>query len=499
MKSYRPYSPNQPYLLPPSPTEWLPDGHLAYFILDLLEDINLGDIERVLQAKDHRGERPFSPRMMTALWLYGYAVGVTSSRKLAKATYEDVAFRVLAAGEQPHFTSLNEFRATHRQALANLFHQILEECMSAGLVKLGHVAIDGTKMKANASKHKAMSYERMEKENARLTAEIEAFFDQADATDAEEDRLYGVGQQPQDLPAELQRREDRRSKIRQVREALKKETAKRRAVELQHMADELRAKAEDPATPPAQQAGFTTVAAQHDQQAAELDDDDPPPPPSADSDLPRNTPPAKPDGTPQPKAQRNFTDPESRIMVRDGGFLQAYNAQIAVDEEAQIIVAAALSNQAPDAEYFEPMLRRVVDNCDAVPACTTADSGYFSADNVSIAEAMGTEPFIAVGGHRCNGLPEEGLARPDQQTPLRRAMRQLLVSERGHAAYARRKATVEPVFGQIRACRGIRQLSFRGLFKNRCEWLLICATHNLLKLWRALRHRQAVLTAPAAA
>jgi hypothetical protein len=360
------------------------------------------------------------------------------------------------------------------------------------------VAIDGTKMKANASKHKAMSYERMEQEDARLTAEIEAFFDQADATDAEEDRRYGAGQQQHDLPAELRRREDRRAKIRAVREALKQETAKRRAAELQHMADELRAKAEDPTTPPAQQAGFTTMAAQHDQQAAELDDDDPPPP-SADSDLPRNTPPAKPDGTPQPKAQRNFTDPESRIMLRDGGFLQAYNAQIAVDEGAQIIVAAALSNQAPDAEYFEPMLRRVVDNCDAVPACVTGDSGYFSADNVAAAEAMGTEPFIAVGSHQRNGLPEESLARPDQQTTARRAMRAILGTERGRAAYARRKATVEPVFGQIRACRGIRQMSFRGLVKNRCEWLLICATHNLLKLWRALRGGSKPAMAAAAA
>jgi len=497
VKSYRPYAPDQRYLLPPSPSEWLPEGHLAYFILDLLEDISLDDVERVLQAKDHRGERPFSPRMMTALWLYGYAVGVVSSRKLEKATYEDVAFRVLAAGEQPHFTSLNEFRARHRQALANLFHQILRECMSAGLVKLGHVAIDGTKMKANASKHKAMSYDRMEKEDARLTTEIEAFFDRADATDAEEDRMYGVGQQQHDLPAELRRREDRRAKIRAVREALKQETAKRRAAELQQMADELRAKAEEATTPPAQQAGFTTLAARHDQQAAELDDDDPPPP-SADSDLPHNTPPAKPDGTPQPKAQRNFTDPESRIMVRDGGFVQAYNGQIAVDEGSQIIVAAALSNQSPDAEYFEPMLRRVVDNCDAVPACTSADSGYFSAENIAAAEAMGTEPFIAVGGHRRDGLPEEGLARPDRETPLRRGMRELLSTPRGRAIYARRKAIVEPVFGQIRACRGIRQMSFRSLIKNRCEWLLICATHNVLKLWRALRGRPALAAAPTA-
>ena len=486
MKSYRPYAPDQSYLLPPSPSEWLPEGHLAYFILELLEDIDLGQIEKVLQTKDHRGERPFSPRMMTALWLYGYAVGVTSSRKIEKATYEDVGFRVLAAGEHPHFTSVNEFRATHRQALGNLFHQILQECMSAGLVKLGHVAIDGTKMKANASKHKAMSYERMEKEDARLTQEIEAFLTQAEATDAEEDKLYGVGQQQHDLPAELRRREDRRAKIREVREALKQETAKRRAVELQAMADELRAKADDPTTSPAQQAGFATMAAKHDQQAAELDDDEPPPP-AVDSDLPRNAPPTMPDGTPQPKAQRNFTDPESRIMLRDGGFLQAYNAQIAVDEGAQIIVAAALSNQAPDVEYFEPMLRRVVENCGAVPTCTTGDSGYFSADNVAAAECMGTEPFIAVGGHQRNGLPDQAALRPHDQTAPRRAMRALLGTPRGHAAYARRKATVEPVFGQIRACRGIRQMSFRGLFKNRCEWLLICATHNLLKLWRSVR------------
>jgi hypothetical protein len=186
-------------------------------------------------------------------------------------------------------------------------------------------------------------------------------------------------------------------------------------------------------------------------------------------------------------------------MLRDGAFLQAYNAQIAVDEANQIIVAAALSNQAPDVEYFEPMLRRVVDNCDAVPTCVTADSGYFSADNVAAAEAMGTEPFIAVGGHQRNGLPEEAIARPNHQTPVRRAMRAVLGTERGRAAYARRKATVEPVFGQIRACRGIRQMSFRGLFKNRCEWLLICATHNLLKLWRVLQRRGEPALAEAAA
>jgi len=500
VKTYRPYSPDQSFLLPPSPREWLPEDHLAYFVLDLLEELDLGEIERVIQSKDPRGERPYSPRMMTALLLYGYAAGVFSSRKIEKATFEDVAFRVLAAGEHPHFTSINEFRARYRDALAGLFDQVLAECMSAGLVKLGHVAIDGTKMKANASKHKAMSFDRMNKEETRLTAEIEAYFDLAEKTDAEEDALYGVGQQQNDLPAELRRREDRRAKIREVRAALKKETAKARATELVSLADDLRAKAADPDTSPKHRVTFETVAAQHDQQAAELDDDDDDdlPPPSADDDLPRNTPPKKPDGAPKPKAQRNFTDPESRIMKRDGAFLQAYNGQIAVDESPhQIIVAAALSNQAPDNDYFQPMLKRVVENCDAVPARVTADSGYFSAENVRAAEAMGAEPFIAVGGYLRDGTPDQIRIAPNLRSADREQMRAQLATPEGKAAYARRKATVEPAFGQIRACRGFRQMSFRGIWKNRCEWLLVCATHNLLKLWRAATAKRLQLAAAA--
>jgi len=230
----------------------------------------------------------------------------------------------------------------------------------------------------------------------------------------------------------------------------------------------------------------TTLAKQRNQQALALDDDDrDPPPPGPDDDLPRNHPPMTKTGTPQPRAQRNFTDPDSRIMMRDGSYLQAYNAQIAVDEGHQIIVAAAVSNQGTDAEYFEPMLNRVVDNCNAVPACTTADSGYFSAANVWAAEHMGTEPFISVGKHRNDGSQTTVPALPQHQTPPRKAMRARLETAAGRAAYARRKATVEPVFGQIRACRGFRQFSFRGLLKNRCEWLLVCLTHNMLKLFRA--------------
>jgi transposase len=490
LKSYRPYAPDQTYLLPPSPSDWLPAGHLAYFILDVVAELDLSAIERSLQAKDHRGERPYSPRMMMALLLYGYAVGVFSSRRIERATSEDVAFRILAAGERPHFATINAFRLAHRATFAELFQEVLKLCMAAGLVKLGHVAIDGTKMKANASKHKAMSYDRMAKEETRLKAEVEQLIAQAEAVDAAEDKLYGVGQQPKDLPAEMQRREGRREKIRELRAALEKETAKTRAVEHEQLADGLRRTAAEPTIEPRRGAELMTRAAQHDQQAADLNDDDPDPP-AVDSDLPRNSPPADASGTPKPNAQRNFTDPDSRIMMRDGGFVQAYNAQIAVDEANQIIVAAALSNQGTDAQYLEPMLRRVVDNCDAVPAVTTGDAGYFSADNVLAAEHMGTEPLFSVAGHHSDGqLIESRADLPHLQTTPRTAMRARLLTPQGRAAYARRKATVEPVFGQIRSCRGFRQMSLRGLFKARCEWLLVCATHNLLKLWRAATRAQ---------
>jgi hypothetical protein len=326
----------------------------------------------------------------------------------------------------------------------------------------------------------------MKKEDARLKAEIEALLQRAEQVDAEEDALYGVGKQPQDLPAELQRREGRRAKIREALGALKRETAKARAAEHTALADDLRTKADDPGTSLKKQGEFETLAAQHDQQAADLDDDDPPPP-AVDSDLPRNTPPKTPSGEPKPKAQRNFTDPDSRIMFKDGTYVQAYNGQIAVDEGHQIIVAAALSNQGTDAEYFEPMLRRVVDNCDRSPEKVTGDAAYFSAANLLAAAHLGSEPFLSVGGHRRNGLPDDQRMATNLESSERAAMRTVLSTDYGRAAYARRKATVEPVFGQIRSARRIQQMSFRGLLKNRLEWLLICATHNVLKLWRARR------------
>lgn len=486
MKTFRPYSPEQSYLLPPSPREWLPDGHLAFFILGLLGELDLGGIERVVHAKDPRGEKAYSPTMMTSLLLYAYATGVYSSRRIERACVEDVAFRVLASGEQPHFTTINHFRAVHLEALSDLFVQVLQACQSEGLVKLGHVAIDGTKMKANASKHKAMSHERMEKDEVRLRAEIQEWFEKAQAIDAEEDKAEGT----YDPQEEIRRREERLAKMARVKEALKKEVAEARAKRLREQAEELRKKTENTALAPRKRKELGTLAKKRDHQANLFDNDDQdPPPPSVDDDLPRNVPPHRPDGTPKPKAQRNFTDPDSRIMLRDGAFIQAYNAQAAVDEEHQIIVAAAVGNQSPDSEYFVPMLRRVVGNCDAVPERATADSGYFSAAAVAYAEHVGVEPFIAVGKHRNDGSPTDGGPLPQHRSEARVEMRSVLETERGRQAYARRKATVEPVFGQIRSARRFGQFSFRGLLKNRCEWLLVCLTHNVLKLWRARNRR----------
>jgi IS5 family transposase len=331
-----------------------------------------------------------------------------------------------------------------------------------------------------------MSYDRMKKDEARIAAEVEALLSKAEQVDAEEDALYGVGEDPLDLPAELQRREDRIAKIREARAALEKDARRARAAVLRQQAVDLRAKAEQPIHSTRDRKTAATLAAKRDLQASLFDDDDSDPPPSMPSDdLPVGTPPMNADGKPTPKAQRNFTDPESRIMVRDGGFIQAYNAQLAVDGPSQVIVAAALSNNAADAGYFEPLLSRTVNNCGAVPETVTADAGYFSESNIQVAESLGSEPFVSVGKHRNDGTLEERPEHSGRLSPSRLAMRELLNSPRGRAIYARRKSTVEPVFGQIRCCQGFQKLSFRGLFKSRCEWTFVALAHNVRKLFRA--------------
>ena len=483
-KSYRPWEPRQSYLLPPSPLEWLPPKHLAYFVLDVMEQMNLGEIEDEVQGKDHRGERPYAIGMMTGLLVYGYSVGVFSSRRIARATHEDVAFRVISGGQHPHFTTINQFRLEHGEALGRLFVEALRLCQEAGLVKLGAVALDGAKIKAAASKHKAMSYKRMNEEEKRLQEQVAELLRRADEVDREEDELYGPGQDREDLPAELARRETRLQRLREAKAALEKEAAEGRAEELREQAQRQRVKSEDESLPDHERKRARTRAAKAKKQADALA-------PEKNSkekkdieqpELPLHRVASEVDGKPKPAAQRNFTDPESCIMVKDGAYIQAYNAQIVVDEANQIIIAHGVSNQPPDQEYLVPMVERMLSMPVQRPEALLADSGYFSADNVQTVQERGIDPYIAVGREGKEGAAAPG-GSAGQQGP-KTLMREKLKKDVGKAVYARRKVIVEPVFGQIEQARGFRRFSQRGRVKVRREWAFVCLTHNLLKLFR---------------
>jgi transposase len=481
MKSYRPWAPEQSFLLPPSPRDWLPEGHLAYFILDVVAQLDLKAVTEVLQAKDARGERPYSPQMMLAVLLYVYCTGTYSSRRLERATYEDVAMRVIAGGEHPHFTRINAFRKTHLAALSGLFLQVLKLCQKAGLVRLGHVALDGTKIQANASKHKAMSYARMKKEEERLQREIAEMMSRADAADAADDARLGSGEQERDLPAEMSFREARLAKIREAKAALEAEARLGRAEELAEQAVTNAVKAEiEPDASEAKRAA--TRAQQRRDQSRQLMGDDEEPPPSSGKTadgLQRHRPDAEPDGTPKPNAQRNFTDADSRIMVSGGAFLQGYNAQLAVDDAAQVIVALAVTNQAPDSEHLLPMLSQVGENCGALPDRATADAGYWDSEHERQAAELGVELFVPPPRAR------PGASASTAMLAAGARMTTKLASNDGQATYGRRKATVEPVFGQMKECRGFRRFHLRGLRGVSGEWSLLSTCHNLLKLFRA--------------
>lgn len=490
-KSYRPWDPLQPYLLPPSPLEWLPEDHLAFFVLEVVEQLDISPIEARIQGKDSRGERPYAPRMMMALLFYGYCVGVFSSRRIARATYEDVAFRVLAGASHPHFTSINQFRLEHIDAFRALFVQGLRLCEQAGLVKLGHVALDGTKILANASKHKAMSYKRMQEEEAKLRSEVDGLLKRADETDRHEDELYGVGRSGDDIPEELRRRETRLARILEAKAALEREAAQARAAQLRENAEGQRKRSEDPDVPARQRSEAATRARKSEAQADLFDppDDDEPTPGDVEggSGLPRHRVPATVDGKPKPEAQRNFTDPDSRIMMAGGVFVQAYNAQIVVDAEAQVIVEEAITNQPPDTQHLPPLIEQLRSTV-GLPLRLSADSGYYSDENIHYCDRQGVEAYISVG--RATHAGQQTFAATAHPTPTREGMVGKLKSTDGAAVYSRRKVIVEPPFGQIKAARGFRRFSLRGLRKIRGEWSLVCLTHNLLKLFRG-GHRAA--------
>jgi transposase len=465
-------------------SDWLPEGHLVYFILDVVGGLDLSRLEAEIQRKDSRGERPYHPRMMVGLLIYGYCTGVYSSRRMARSAVEDVAFRVLSGDSQPHFTTINEFRRTFRNEFAELFLQVLQLCQKAGLVKLGHVSVDGTKVKANASKHKAMSYERMVEEEARLKAEIEELQKRGDAQDVAEDQRYGTGNEEFELPQELSRREERLKRIEEARRALEDEAKAKRAEALRKQAENIRksAKEEDRDR---YRRGLESRADTVEKKAEELSQakveeghEEP-----AATDLPLRTGEVNTDGTPAPKSQKNFTDPESYVMKSGSGFIQAYNAQAVVDDSCQVIVAADVTNQPPDNGNLAPMLRQTVSNCGGAPAKASADAGYWNPLVSDMAQELGIDPFVATGRENRPKLGEPAPAKPPDGAGERQKMKAKLASPGGHAIYARRKAIVEPVFGQIKG-RAFRAFSFRGLVAVRAEWSLVCACHNLLKLYR---------------
>jgi transposase len=446
---------DQPMLLAPSIQDWLPENHLARFIADVTEQLDLSKILLEYERRDGRGQAGYHPLMLTRLLLYGYAIGVASSRAIERKTHEDLAFRYLAADQHPDHDTIAAYRQKHLETLAGLFTQALKLCQKAGLVKLGHVAVDGSKLQANASKHKAMSYGRMPETEQRLQAEVEALLRQAQETDEAEDQQYGKGKRGNELPEELARRESRLKKIREAKAALEAE-----------------ARAEAEQKKAAAEAKIAERRAQHESTGKRPGGHDPKVP---DPEK------AVPDET----AQRNFTDPESRIMPdggRKGSFVQGFNTQIAVDSAAQIIVAAEVTQDTNDKRQLTPMLRQVAQNVGAKPVAVSADAGYFSEEQVTGEPAQGTELYVAVGKQK-HGEPVPGETIAEEENSVRERMRQKLKTEAGHAIYKMRKAVVEPVFGQIKEWRGFRRFGLRGLEKVSAEWKLICLTHNLRKLF----------------
>jgi transposase len=436
-KSFRPWDVDQAWILPPSLHEFVPQGHLAHFIRDTVRaDL---DLRAVLACyEEERGFPPYHPAMMVALLLYGYSRGIYSSRKLAQACEERVDFMAVTAMNRPDFRTIATFRRRHLAALGDLFVQALKLCRAAGLIKLGHVALDGTKLNANASVHKAMSYGRMREAEKKLAAEVEAWFSRAEACDAAEDSAHG-DQRGDEMPDWVADKVRRLARIRAAKAALE---------------------AEAKAPPPA--------------------DDDDGPGPSSGMGLKGGRPQRGADGGPPDRAQRNFTDPDSRIQPTRKGFIAGYNAQIAVDGAHQIIVAHTLQTNPADRGALKPLLAALRGVLKANPKEVSADSGYLSQANLLHLARRRIGAYIAVGraGHPSQGGREKGARIAAMALKLKRAGRR--------SRYRLRKQIVEPVFGQIKEARGFRRFLLRGLEQVKAEWAMICTAHNLLKLHKAM-------------
>ena len=443
-----------------SPQDALPEDDLVYFLLDTIPQLDLCAFHRHY-ADETRGQPPFDVTMMVTLLVYAYCVGVCSSRKIAAACERNLAFRAIVGAAPPDFRTISDFRKIHLAAFRPLFLEVLRLAGEMGMVKLGNLSTDGTKMGANASRHKAMSYGYLNKDIERLQAEIEQLLKQAEQIDAEQDAALG-SRRGDELPEELKRREDRLTKIREAKTRLQAEAA---------------------------------VKAEHEQRRRDEEQAQR----EAEGRKRRGKEPAPVDATPEDKAQTNFTDPEAKVMKQSNkGFDYSYNAQAVVDGEEQIIVAAEVTNQANDKRQAVPMARAALDNLAAaqidrplsadgtpLPIPNTADTGYFSEQALADLEKMGIDPYIATGRqkhHEAAAPLTEGECAP--AASAKEKMQHKLRTASGKLLYAARKHIVEPVFGQIKAARGIRKFLLRGLEKVAAEWQLICLTHNLLKIWR---------------
>jgi len=450
---FKAYDRDQDFLLPPSMRDWLPKGDLAYFVADLMEELDLSEMYAYYEVSETdggtrvkalSGQPPFDPRMMTALVLYAYANGTPSSRRIAKLCERDVGYRVITADQQPNFRTISEFRRIHLASLSKLFVQVLHIAREAGLIKLGHVSLDSTKVKANASRHKAMSYGRMKDKEAEYAKKVKELLKEAERTDEAEDRRYGKENRGDELPEELRFHKTRLAKIRQAKKALE------------------------------------AKAVEEARQAGKLDADGRPKPQKRGR--PRKVDP----GTPAPNKQYNFTDPESQIMkMGHGSFDQAYNCQAAVDSKAQIIVARSVTNSPNEKRLLVPAVKQIQENLGKRPKKLSADSGYYSDANVRHLRAKSIDDYVCPDRLKHGETPAPVRGRPRKDLSFIDRVRRKLRTKKGARVYALRKQIPEPVFGQMKRCRNLRQFLLRGVEKVDAEWSLWCTGHNLIKIWAA--------------
>lgn len=432
--SFRPYVPEQAFLLPPSLTDWLPEGHLVHFVSDMVDGLDLGPFYARYDG-DGRRRQPFDPLMMVKVLVYAYASGVFSSRRIATRMQEDIAFRMLGANNAPAHRTIREFRQFHIAEFSALFVQVVRLAGETGLIKLGRLGVDGTKVRASASKHKAMGYGRMNEEETRLKQEIAELLKQAEASDVAEDIEHGPNHVGDELPEELQRRESRLKVI---------AAAKARLEERQREADkELGRKPEDKRRPPSGRG------------------------PDYQRDF----------GIPHDQAQDNFTDPQSRIMKTQDGYQQCYNAQAAVDDVSLLIVANEVGNNASDQGQLIPMVEQTELNLKARPTMTLADAGYASEETLRELEKRGLPACVALGREGKSDRVVDA-----EKYPAKARMAEQLKTPEGQAHYRRRKVIPEPVFGWIKQALGFRRFSMRGLKNVKGEWDLICMAVNVKRI-----------------